>query len=100
MNDIELPPTYPMYFAFGEQGGYVRKALNVGELPHALRQNALKLAADVLGIEYIQYGVPIYRTLGLTKSDLDTDKRQWLRFTGETLPLALFWEENNIEEEA
>jgi hypothetical protein len=100
MNEVALPPTYPMYFAFGEQGSYVRKALNVGELPHALRKPALEQAADVLDIEYIQYGVPIYQTLGLTKSELDADKRQWLRFTGETLPLALFWEESNLEEEA
>lgn len=100
MSQTTLPPTYPMYFAFGEQGSYVRKALNVGELPHGLRQPALELAADVLNIEHIQYGVPIYQTLGLTKSEIDKDKRQWLWFTGETLPLALFWEERNLEEEA
>lgn len=100
MNEIELPPSYPLFCALGQQGNYVRKAVSVGELPHSMRLDALKVAAQVLGVQQIQYGVPIYRTLGMTKTELMADRRQWLRFSGESLPLSLFWDESNSEEEA
>lgn len=100
MDSIELPPTYPMYMAFGQQGNFIRKARTVGELPHSLSMAALKVAANRLGVKQIQYGVPVYRTLGFTRSELDKDSRHWLKHTGESLPLQLFWEECDIEEEA
>ena len=78
-----LPKIYPFYTAFGEQGEYIRKAKTVGELPHPMRRKALKVAAEKLNVEKIQFGVPIYRTLKLTRSELIKNKRQWLVHSGD-----------------
>lgn len=76
------------YIAFGPYGDYERVARTVGELPTpAERVDALRAAAARFGIARIQYGIPIWQTLGLTKGAFLADSRQWLRYTGEALPL-------------
>lgn len=99
MGAFLLPPNYPMYLAFGEQGNYSRRARIVGELPHSLVSGALEMAAQTLGVQKIHYGVPIYRTLNLTASELDKDSREWLKYSGHDLPLHYFWQEDDTEEE-
>ena len=86
-----LPLGIPSYLAFGEAGEYVRPARVVGELPHVLRGPALTRAAQVLGLERISFGVPIWQTLKLTPRERDSDARAWVRCSGGDLPLSLFW---------
>jgi hypothetical protein len=75
------------YEAFGEQGAFMRLARTVGELPHADCSAALAQAAKNLGVSKISFGVPIWRTLGMTKRQVLADERDWLRFAGADLPL-------------
>lgn len=77
------------YKAFGEQGEYSRPAKTVGELPHGDVKSALQQAATKLGVNSIQFGIPIWATLGMTKMDVVNDSRKWLMFTGSDLPLTL-----------
>ncbi len=76
-----------MYEAFGEQGATMRPARIVGELPHSERKSALQQAAQRLNIEKISFGVPIWKTLGLTRNAAKSDGRPWLVYTGDSLPL-------------
>lgn len=82
------------YLAFGGKGEYRRPAIRVGELPHNQIGPALRQAAANLGVSAIQFGVPIWRTLGMTKAQYANDRRRWLRFRGAELPLAyvnVYW---------
>ena len=88
-----LPPNYPTYKAFGSKGEYERKARTIGELPLDLRSAAIGLAEEVLGVARIQAGIPIYRTLGLTKRAFLADSRVWVSYSGYDLPLRFFWKE-------
>lgn len=87
----ELPADIPVYSAIGEDGEYTRQAFSVGELPDHLRLVALQKAANVLGLEAIQFGVPIFHTLGMTRRQAEMDGRGWIMYAGADLPLDYFW---------
>lgn len=92
-NEItELPERIPSYVACSEHGDVARPAKTIGELPGTnLRMLALKVAAKALDLGFIHFGVPIYRTLGLTASEAEKDGRPWLLSNGDNLKLELFW---------
>lgn len=76
------------YKALDNWGGeYMRDAFTVGELPHHKRAAALKQAALKLGIQKIEFGVPIWDTIGMLKCDVAVDERRWLLYKGCDLPL-------------
>lgn len=75
------------YCAYSEQGDFNRPAKTVGELEHEDRLPALKQAAKNTGLAHISYGVPIYRSLKLTRGQAENDSRNFLFYTGENLPL-------------
>jgi len=54
-----------------------------------MRMQAIKEIQRATGIQKIQYGVPVYRTLGLTQHQANHDGRPWLRLRGADLPLSL-----------
>jgi len=75
------------YKTFGEKGEFERPAKTVGELPHLDRLPALQQAAQSLSIKKIHFGIPIWITLKLKKSEANADSRDWIMFSGENLPL-------------
>lgn len=88
----ELPERIPTYIACGEHGDVARPAKTIGELPGTnLRMFALKAAAKALDLEFIHFGIPIFKTLGLTTSEAEKDGRSWLLSNGDNLKLDLFW---------
>ncbi|HHY0527482.1 TPA: hypothetical protein ACVU4L_004182 [Vibrio parahaemolyticus] len=92
-NEIDvLPERIPTYIASGPNGDYARPANTIGELPGKhLRKLALKLAAEKLGVEQINFGLEIYKTLGMTKNEALKDGRSWLLQNGDSLKVDLFW---------
>ncbi|EGQ7973623.1 hypothetical protein I7Z51_002547 [Vibrio parahaemolyticus] len=52
---------------------------------------ALKLAAEKLGVDQINFGLEIYKTLGMTKNEALKDGRSWLLQNGDSLKVDLFW---------
>ena len=88
----QLPCRIPLYVAYADKGDIVRPATTVGELPGVkLRKFVLQEAANILGVEKIQYGIPIFKTLKLTRQQAETDGREWLLSSGCDLKLKYFW---------
>lgn len=77
------------YEAFGESGPFIRPARTVAELEHSDRLPALRKAAVNLRLDHIQFGVQIWKTLGMTRREARVDGRAWLMCSGANLPLAL-----------
>lgn len=94
-----LPITIPPYIAFDGKSGedYARNALTIGELPNAkMRMAATRAAARVFGVEKVEYGVPIFKTLGLTRTEafeVCKSGKLWILSTGEDIKLAMFWKQ-------
>lgn len=61
-----------------------------------MRIAATKAAAKVFGVEKVEYGVPIFTTLGLTKSEafeVCKSGELWILSTGEDIKLSMFWKQ-------
>ena len=95
MSSMSLPRQYPVYWAFGEQGEFERKARTIGELPLALVRPAIETAKREFGLPVIHFGVPVYQSLGMTKAECFADSRAFLEQKGADLALSLFWPERH-----
>ena len=95
--DICLPIDIPPFIAFDGKTGqdYARKSEIIDDLPNSkLRLLATAAAAKVFGIEKIEYGVPIYQTMGLTKTEafeVCRNGKMWILSKGADVKLSLFW---------
>jgi hypothetical protein len=89
----ELPSKYPEYIAFGQYGEFIRKARVISELPYEMRFFALNKARLRLALPSISFGVPIFVSLNMSATEVDQDRREFLKSTGADLPLHYFWKE-------
>lgn len=78
----------PDYESIDKNGNpYIRKARVVGELDHKDRFPALKIIADILGVERIAFGAPLWDTLGMTKEEAIETGNKYLLLKGDEMPL-------------
>jgi hypothetical protein len=90
---MEKPPKYEALNKNGDP--YWRPAQTIGELPHSAIA-ALRRIAEVLHVERVPFGAPLWYALGLTKKEAAGHRLYpHILLRGEEMPLDLILNREN-----